>query len=89
MTKAILKENGFIRDAKLCARRGYDFAKLEEIILILADGKPLPARCRPHKLSGDYAHCWECHILPDWLLVYRISDDELTIVRTGTHADLF
>jgi mRNA interferase YafQ len=56
---------------------------------MLAYGHELPARCRPHKLVGNYAGCWECHIDPDWLLIYQYENTTLKLLRTGTHADLF
>jgi len=55
---------------------------------LMADAA-LPARCRPHKLSGNYADLWECHIAPDWLLIYDFDDTYLRLYRTGTHSDLF
>lgn len=64
---------------------------LKEVINILADGESLPQKNRDHLLSGDYSGCRECHIAPDWLLIYEISDSELYLylTRTGTHSDLF
>ena len=64
---------------------------LKDIIEKLAQGEPLPEKNRDHALMGDYKGCRECHIKPDWLLVYQIYNDELTLylIRTGTHSDLF
>ena len=64
---------------------------LEEVITLLAMGEPLPLRNKDHSLSGEWVGHRECHILPDWLLVYRIEDDVLvlTLTRTGSHSDLF
>lgn len=64
---------------------------LKDIIEKLAQGEPLPEKNRDHALTGDYKGCRECHIKPDWLLVYQIYNDELTLylIRTGTHSDLF
>ena len=64
---------------------------LEQVVALLAMGEPLPDKNRDHDLSGDWAGHRECHILPDWLLVYRIEDDVLvlTLARTATHSDLF
>ncbi|MBE8191829.1 MAG: type II toxin-antitoxin system YafQ family toxin [Alphaproteobacteria bacterium] len=76
------------RDLKKCVRRGYDLKKLDKIIVSLLMEKTLPARARPHKLLGNYIGHWECHIQPDWLLIYRTSADTLFLVRTGTHSDL-
>ena len=66
-------------------------ALLTEILKKLAAGEDLPARNRDHMLSGDYAGCHECHITPDWLLIYEINGDELILylTRTGSHSDLF
>jgi mRNA interferase YafQ len=79
----------FRRDVKLAQKRGKDVAKLREVILLLIDGIPLPARCKDHPLGGDWKHYRDCHIEPDWVLIYRIDGDDLYLVRTGTHSDLF
>lgn len=71
-------------------KRGVASSKLSEVLELLAADQPLPERCRPHKLVGEWTGFWECHIEPDWLLVYDLDDpDALTLVATGTHADLF
>ena len=72
-------------------KRGLKIELLEQVVALLAMGEPLPDKNRDHDLSGDWAGHRECHILPDWLLVYRIEDDVLvlTLARTGTHSDLF
>jgi mRNA interferase YafQ len=74
---------------KLAGKRGKDMSKLRELILLLAEGEPLPARYRDHALGGAWNHFRDCHIEPDWLLIYKIDGDCLYPVRTGTHADLF
>jgi mRNA interferase YafQ len=79
----------FLKDTKLAARRGQDLKKLDAVILLLANQSELPANLRDHPLSGDWAHHRECHVAPDWLLIYKIQGDELFLVRTGTHSDLF
>jgi mRNA interferase YafQ len=79
----------FRRDVKLAQRRGNDMSKLREAILLLAAGSPVSARHRDHPLGGDWAHHRECHIEPDWLLIYKVDGDDLYLVRTGTHSDLF
>ena len=79
----------FRRDAKLAQKRGKDMAKLREIILLLIEGKPLPPRYKDHPLGGEWSHHRESHIEPDWLLIYTIDADDLYLVRTGTHSDLF
>ena len=83
--------NRFNKSLKLCKKRGYDLSLLQIVIdLLLVDGK-LPNQYKPHKLSGDYKDCWECHIKPDWLLVWKQNDTELILLLldTGTHSDLF
>jgi mRNA interferase YafQ len=79
----------FRRDVKLAERRGRDVSKLKGIILLLATGNPLPARYKDHPLAGDWKHHRDCHIEPDWLLIYKIEGSDTYLVRTGSHADLF
>lgn len=79
----------FERDIKLAVKRGKDMSLLKNIITLLLASKPLPSKNRNHKLKGDFRDCWECHIEPDWLLIYRKTDTEIILVRTGTHSDLF
>ena len=81
----------FQKDLKRIAKRGYNTELLTAVIKKLANGEPLAQKHRDHALTGDYAGCRECHITPDWLLIYEISDDTLLLylTRTGTHSDLF
>jgi mRNA interferase YafQ len=79
----------FRRDVKLAQRRGKDMSKLRQLILLLVDDSTLPPRYKDHPLSGEWEHHRDCHIEPDWLLVYKIDGDDLYLVRTGSHADLF
>lgn len=79
----------FRHDVKLARRRGKDMSKLREVILLLIEGQTLPARYRDHSLGGEWSRYRGCHIEPDWLLIYRVDGDDLYLVRTGTHADLF
>jgi mRNA interferase YafQ len=79
----------FKRDVKLAEKRGKDMSKLRTLVLLLAEGAPLPPRYRDHGLSGDWKHFRDCHIEPDWLLIYKIDGNDLYLTRTGTHADLF
>ena len=81
----------FKKSLKLCKKRGLQIALLQEIITILADCGKLPAKYKPHVLSGKYAGVWECHIQPNWLLLWKQNDYELTLLLldTGTHSDLF
>lgn len=87
----IVLSNRFKKDLKLAARHGYNLELLDEIVDKLAKREPLPDKNWDHSLTGDYAGFRECHIQPDWLLVYRIEEEELFLFlsRTGTHSDLF
>ncbi|MEG2000359.1 MAG: type II toxin-antitoxin system YafQ family toxin [Evtepia sp.] len=84
-------ETTFKKDYKRIVKRGYDTKLLEEIIKLLVNQIPLPEKNKDHNLIGDYVGFRECHIIPDWLLVYQINDTELILqlTRTGTHSDLF
>ena len=81
----------FKKDYKRCKKRGLPIARLKEVIGILAMSELLPAKNLDHALSGNWAGHRECHIQPDWLLIYRIEDDVLvlTLAHTGSHSDLF
>ncbi|HEY5260040.1 MAG TPA: type II toxin-antitoxin system YafQ family toxin [Rhabdochlamydiaceae bacterium] len=79
----------FKKDLKLVDKRGRKLAKLNEIVSLLCAEKSLPVKNRNHKLGGNYADHWECHIEPDWLLIYLKTSNNLTLIRTGSHADLF
>jgi mRNA interferase YafQ len=79
----------FEQDVKRMERRGKDMQKLREIIRLLLNGDPLPPKVRDHPLSGEWKHFRDCHIEPDWGLIYKIEGETLHLVRTGTHADLF
>lgn len=81
----------FKNDLKLVIKRGYNVALIDEVVTILAAGGALPEKYRDHALKGGYEGCRECHITPDWLLIYEIADGELVLylTRTGTHSDLF
>jgi len=79
----------FERDAKQAQKRGRDMKKLTTLIKFLLEEKPLPLKNKNHKLNGDFYGYWECHIEPDWLLVYKKTSTEIILARTGTHSDLF
>ncbi len=83
--------NSFQKDLKRIYKRGYSIPLLTKIIKLLASGEVLPRKYKDHALSGSWDGYRECHIQPDWLLVYRIEEDVLVLVlsRTGTHSDLF
>jgi mRNA interferase YafQ len=79
----------FKRDLKLMERRGKDTDKFKTAATLLIEQKALAPSYKNHKLSGNYAGRWECHLEPNWLLVYKLSATEIVFERTGTHADLF
>lgn len=79
----------FNRDLKLCKKRKYDLNLLYDVVNMLRIPAQLPMKNKDHNLKGNYSNRRECHIAPDWLLIYRIEEDELLLERTGTHSDLF
>lgn len=81
----------FQKDLKRIQKRGYQINLIREVVRKLSDGETLEPKYKDHTLSGDYSGCRECHITPDWLLIYEIYEDELILylTRTGTHSDLF
>ena len=91
--KYTLRYSGqFKRSYKLCKKRGYDMSQLETVLRLLAETGTLPPKYKPHILSGrNWAGYWECHIEPNWLLVWDQNDTELVLLLldTGTHSDLF
>ena len=91
MKYAIKPSKRFVKDLKRCEKCGYDMRLIKEAMVLLAETGTLPATYHPHKLSGDYVGCWECHIKPDWLLVWEQNDTELVLLmtNTGTHSDIF
>ena len=83
--------NTFEADVKRCKKRRYDMLALVTVIKLLEKDGALPKQYKPHKLTGKYKGHWECHIKPDWLLVWQQNDLELILLftNTGTHSDLF
>ncbi len=81
----------FKKDYKAITKRGYNPQLLQDVLTILCNEQPLPPRYKDHNLSGNYKGHRECHITPDWLLIYKIDHNilTLTLTRTGTHSDLF
>ena len=80
----------FKKDFKRIKKRGYDISRLEKIVELLANEVPLPEQFKDHNLSGNYNGFRECHIAPDWLLIYQVNNNELVLVlsRTGSHLSL-
>lgn len=87
----IVTSNRFKKDLKVALKRGYKLDKLKTVIDCLASGQPLAEKYKDHVLTGNFEGFRECHISPDWILVYRIEEDDLLLylLRTGTHSDLF
>lgn len=81
----------FKKDYKKIIKRGYSQEDFKTVLNILVSGDPLPEKYRDHTLSGNYIGFRECHINPNWLLIYKVDNDilTLTLIRTGTHSDLF
>lgn len=79
----------FKKDYKTCKKRGYNIKLLQDIIDTLAIPNELPIKNKDHNLSGSFVNKRECHIMPDWLLIYQIEGNQLVLYRTGTHSDLF
>lgn len=84
-----VRSGQFRRDVKRAEKRGKDLRKLREMLGLLVDGAELPGRHRDHALKGEWSGYRDAHIEPDWLIIYRVTGEELQLVRTGTHADLF
>jgi len=90
MTRYIEQTKLFKRQVKLAQKRGKDIDKLKIVIQHLSQDNLLAIEYRDHKLIGNFGGCRECHIEPDWLIIYRLTDDGgLELIETGTHADLF
>lgn len=83
--------NTFKKDVKILLKRKYDFQKLQHVVSLLAKQKKLPLKYKEHNLSGEYSKYQECHIEPNWILIYKIEEEtnSLYLFRTGTHSDLF
>jgi mRNA interferase YafQ len=87
--RSIRRDTQFKRDVKRIIKRGKDTNKLKKIIHLLVKAERLPPENKDHQLKGTLKDCRECHIEPDWLLIYRIEGSELCLARTGSHSDLF
>ncbi len=88
---ALRTTNQFSKDYKVCRKRGLNLELINETFELLEKAGELPEEYYPHRLRGDYAGYWECHILPDWLLIWYCNkrNKEIHLIRTGTHKDLF
>lgn len=91
MKYEVKPSNQFKKDLKLAAKRGYKIELLTDVIKKLANGEVLEPKYKDHPLSGNFGFYRECHITPDWLLIYEIDGEQLILLlsRTGTHSDLF
>jgi len=89
MSLTLLTTTRFEKDLRRVKKQGKDMDKLEEVVDLLQSQEPLPPNCRSHPLRGTWVGHWDCHIEPDWLLLYRITDTAVILVRTGSHAELF
>jgi len=87
--KSVIQVVTFTRDVKRLIKRNKDLNKLYIIVDMLANNLSLPVKYRAHKLIGNYNNKLECHIEPDWLLIYEIIENSVILYRSGTHADLF
>ena len=87
----IVRSNRFLKDLRIAKKRGLDLSLLEDVVMKLARQETLDSKYRDHALTGEYSDFRECHIKPNWLLVYCVDDDELELFlfRTGSHSDLF
>ena len=91
MKYALQTTRQFDKQLKKCLKRGYNEVKFETVVNYLVEGIPLPEKYKAHRLSAKYNHCWECHITPDWLLLWEYNEDKLILLllQTGTHSDVF
>ena len=89
MMRNLIRTSSFRRDLRRAARRGKDIRKINEITDRLVAREPLDVRHRRHRLSGNWYPLWECHIEPDWLLVWSEDDTTITLMHTGSHSDIF
>ena len=87
--RALVTTKPFERDLKRLRKRGKDIGRLWDVVEALRLGQPLQARHRDHSLSGDWQGFRDCHVEPDWVLVYQLDDEAVYLTRTGTHADLW
>jgi len=89
MSLKIVQSTRFKRDIKKIKKQKKPLPELKNIVDFLARKSQLPEKYKDHSLSGEYSNYRECHIRPDWLLIYKVTDDELQLARTGSHSELF
>ena len=87
--RSIFWTNQFKKDFKRAQTQGKDIEALRDVITILARGERLPEKFKDHPLHGDWSHHRDCHIKPDWVLIYRIEGNSLILERMGSHSELF
>ena len=87
--RTVIRSRQFRRDIERAEQRGKDLTKMRDLLLMLIAGQPLSQQYKDHPLKGVWKGYRDAHIAPDWLVIYRVSGNELQLVRTGTHADLF
>jgi mRNA interferase YafQ len=87
--RTIRRTSQFKRDVKQMQRQGKDLGKLKKVLESLVKGEKLSQKYRDHVLVGQYKGTRECHIEPDWLLIYELAESEVVLIRTGSHSDLF
>ena len=85
----ILQTKQFKKDIKRVSKRGKSKEKLIEVLRILEKGEELPEKYRDHRLSGNWVGRRDCHVEPDWILIYKVTEDSIILERTGSHSDLF
>ncbi len=89
MNKNVRYTTQFKKDFKLCIKRRYNMQQIKSIMKLLESDKQLSEKNKDHNLAGNYVNCRECHIQSDWLLIYQLFDNDIILIRTGTHSDLF
>jgi mRNA interferase YafQ len=87
--RAIFQTSQFKKDFKRLKKRGKDLSKLKEVVSAIANSEALEERHRDHALSGNWSGSRDCHVEPDWILIYRVEENDLFLERTGSHSDLF
>jgi mRNA interferase YafQ len=87
--RIVITSKQYEKNAKRARSRGKDMARLVAVVDALRNRQPLHPRHRDHALAGDWRGYRECHIEPDWLLIYRLDEESVSLARTGTHSDLF